>query len=367
MSQLSPTLSGYLARRFLGASCIAFGILAAVILLFDTMELLRRTSGHSEATFDVVLGMAVLNLPKLAERAIPFAALFGALWSFALLSRARELVIARTSGVSVWQFLLPPMGVAFCLGLFAVGIFNPLAAAMSARFEVLENQYLNRAGGNLAVSATGIWLRQVEAAGQSVVHGRRVTQQQPELELKGVMILLYGADGELQTRLDADRGWLRDGHWLLKNALVTRPQSPSSPHQTYVQETKLTTAGIENSLAPPTVHSFWSLPRFIRLLQAAGISARGHQIHWQFLLATPFFIAAMVLIAATFALGAGGRLGTWRIISGGVLAGFVLFSLTDLSLALGLSGSIPPVLAAWSPTGIGMLLGLAMLFRLEDG
>ena len=53
--------------------------------------------------------------------------------------------------------------------------------------------------------------------------------------------------------------------------------------------------------------------------------------------------------------------------TGGVLAGFLLYFLTDLVLALGASGAIPVVLAAWTPAGVSSLLGLAMLFHLEDG
>ena len=37
------------------------------------------------------------------------------------------------------------------------------------------------------------------------------------------------------------------------------------------------------------------------------------------------------------------------------------------ALALGLSGSVPATLAAWAPAGISTLLGLALLFHLEDG
>ena len=44
-----------------------------------------------------------------------------------------------------------------------------------------------------------------------------------------------------------------------------------------------------------------------------------------------------------------------------------LYFISDLVLALGLSGKLPPVLAAWTPAGIFTLLGVAGLFHLEDG
>ena len=75
----------------------------------------------------------------------------------------------------------------------------------------------------------------------------------------------------------------------------------------------------------------------------------------------------MILIAAIFTLRLSRRGGTAFIIGGGVMTGFVLYFFTDVVLALGLSDSIPVVLAAWTPSGVTLLLGLAMLLHLEDG
>ena len=39
----------------------------------------------------------------------------------------------------------------------------------------------------------------------------------------------------------------------------------------------------------------------------------------------------------------------------------------DLVAALGLSGSIPVVLAAWVPVAISIMTGMALMLHLEDG
>jgi lipopolysaccharide export system permease protein len=75
----------------------------------------------------------------------------------------------------------------------------------------------------------------------------------------------------------------------------------------------------------------------------------------------------MVLIAATFSLRMTRRGKTGLMVAGGVLVGFVLYFISDLTYALGLSGAIPPILAAWTPTGVSLLLGVSLLFHLEDG
>jgi hypothetical protein len=81
----------------------------------------------------------------------------------------------------------------------------------------------------------------------------------------------------------------------------------------------------------------------------------------------PFLLCAMVLIAATFSLRMQRRGGATLMIMGGVATAFALFFLSDIVFALGLSATIPVVLAAWTPAGVSMLMGAAMLLHLEDG
>jgi lipopolysaccharide export system permease protein len=113
--------------------------------------------------------------------------------------------------------------------------------------------------------------------------------------------------------------------------------------------------------------SFWELPGFIALLEQSGFTAQRHRLHFNVLLARPFLFCAMVLVAATFSLRMQRRGGAGMLIVSGVLAGFLLYFLSDIVFALGLSAKIPVLLAAWTPTGISMIFGSSMLLHLEDG
>jgi len=55
------------------------------------------------------------------------------------------------------------------------------------------------------------------------------------------------------------------------------------------------------------------------------------------------------------------------MVAGGIVTGFVLFLLTDVVLAFGISEIIPVPLAAWAPAGASLLIGIAVLLHLEDG
>ncbi|MEE9318691.1 MAG: LPS export ABC transporter permease LptG [Rhodospirillales bacterium] len=365
--RLSTTLSFYIGRNFLLSFVILFALFLLLIVVFDSVELLRRTAAKPNISFGMIMEMAFLKLPHMGQKAFPFAVLFGGMVAFWRLTRNHELVITRAAGVSVWQFLFPVIALAFLLGVFQVTVLNPLASATLTRYERLEAVNIKGHKSFLALSKSGLWLRQANAEGQSVVHSDFILQAQNEVELRNVIVFNYEGADKFRSRIDGKIARLEDGFWHIKNAWVYNPEELPQFEKDYWLATDLTLSKIQDSFAPPETMSFWNLPGFINTLEKAGFSALRHRLYLHTLLAAPLLMCAMVLIAATFTLRHSRRGGTTFIISGGVLTGFILYFFSDIVFALGLSDSIPVTLAAWTPSGVATLLGLAMLLHLEDG
>jgi lipopolysaccharide export system permease protein len=362
---LSWTLSRYLGRQFFVTVAITFGIFLCLIYMIDLVELTRRAASHPDIAFNVLASMAFLNLPTIGSDTLPFAVLFGGMAAFLRVTRNNELVIARASGVSVWQFMMPAILVAFLIGTFIITIYNPVAAAMSARYSQLEAKYLRGQTSLLAVSSNGLWLRQGDENGLSVVHALRVSTL--GLRLEDVTIFLYDGDNTFTGRIDAKSANLEDGYWALRDTWISRPNDQPRFYETYRQPTSLTLTKVQESFADEDTISFWDLPHFIEMAEAAGFSAKRYRLHFYDILATPILLCTMVLVGGVFSLRTSRLGGLLQLVIGGVMSGFVLYFLSDLALALGKSGVLPPFLAAWAPAIVAMLLGLAVLFHLEDG
>jgi lipopolysaccharide export system permease protein len=365
--RLSPTLSFYIGRNFLVGFLMLFGIFLMIILMFDIIELMRRASSKPNITFTLVLEMALLKLPHMGQQLFPFAALFGAMAVFWRLTRHHELVVTRAAGVSAWQFLFPVVTIALLLGVLKVTTLNPLAAVLLTRYERLESTEFKGEVSFLALSRSGIWLRQANQTGQSVIFATHVFQERTLVELKNVLVFIYEGDSKFLGRIDADSARLEDGFWHMKNARVSAPEQPTQFDKEYWLATDLTLDKIQDSFATPETMSFWALPEFIETLEKSGFSAVRHRLYWNSLMAAPLMICAMILIAATFTLRHSRRSGNTVVVAGGILTGFIVYFFQDIVFALGLSNNIPVVLAAWAPASIATLLGLAMLLHLEDG
>lgn len=362
---LSLTLSGYIARRFLAGFFLILCGLISIIFLIEIVELFRRSAGRAEIGLTLVLELAFLKLPQAVQKILPFACLFGGMYAFWRLTRSSELIVARASGISIWQILIPAILSASVLGALAITILNPLGAAMLLRYEKLETSLFKGQSALLAVSDSGVWLRQADSGGQSVIHALGMAPAADSLT--GVTVYLFDPEGRFLNRLDAREATLIPGEWWLEDVRIATPDQPSRRIQAYSLATDWTPQRIRDSFSPPETMSFWQLPAFIALLDNAGFAATRHRMHWYGLLAVPLIMAAMVLIAASFSMRMSRSGGVARLIVSGVAFSFLMFFFSDLVFALGLASSIPPALAAGAPALVTILVGLSLLLYSEEG
>ncbi|WP_157982214.1 LPS export ABC transporter permease LptG [Oceanicella sp. SM1341] len=368
---MSPTLFRYITRRFLGTLAAALMVVMLLIILIDLVELMRRGS-DTDASFGDLLVLALLHALSVANTTFPFVFMLAAMACFGRLARTSELVVTRAAGVSVWKLLLPVVLTSACLGVLAFSVYNPISAATLSRFETLEARYFRGQESLLSVSREGLWLRQGGRDDQTVIRARRSNAQGTELEQ--VSLFRFGPQNTLLSRIEAARADLGDHVWSLTDVhrWTFDPENPdASPVRDEAEEaqvpTDLTSNHILESFASPDAIGFWDLPDFIEALRASGFSTLRHEMHFQTELAKPLLYSAMVLIGAAFSMRHVRFGGIGLMLVGATLTGFALFFVSDITQALGASGAIPTLIAAWVPPAAAMLLALGLLFYLEDG
>jgi lipopolysaccharide export system permease protein len=364
-AHLSPTLTFYIGGRFLLWVAAVAGLLCVIILLADSIELLRRSSGNPDATFSIVLAMALFKLPSTAQEVMPFGLLAATLGCLTQLTRTSELIIVRVSGASIWQVLTPALILGLAIGLLRVGAFDPLAAAATERYELMQRHYIDNEDPLVSAGVTGIWLRQASAGNSYVLHAHTMETNRPLFH--SVTLLSFDSSERFLQRIDAATAELKDQAWILKEVQIVEPDKPPQHAAGITMPAKLTFQQLLESFASAQTLSFWQLPEFISVLEASGLPSRAHRLKFQSLLATPLLFVGIILLASTFALRLPRFGGLPIAIGAGAMAGFLLYFLSSLAVALGLSSSIPLVLAAWGPAVITAILGITLLLYVEDG
>ena len=365
MSMVTNTLGRYFAGRFVVSALGVFAGIFVLLVLVDYIEMVRKTSGLVSASAVMVAETSLFRVPQLLEKMMPFCVLIGAMTCYLALSRRLELVVARAAGVSAWQFIAPALASAILLGILATVAYNPMSANLREISKQMEAELFGSAPGGGIQDASGFWINQVNADGSVIINAARSEQQ--GVRLTGLTLFRFDTASQFKERIEAREATLEDGFWLFKTLRRYSLDSPPVDQDRFELATSLTPAQVRNSFSTPETVSFWQLPSYIRSSESSGFATAGYRLQYHKLLAQPFLLAAMVMLAASVSLRFFRMGGVQKMVLSGVGAGFLLYVLSKVTEDLSKAELMHPIAAAWLPVFVGGLTGFLALLYQEDG
>ncbi len=359
------TLGRYFAKHFVGATVAVFAGIFVLLVLVDYIEMVRRTSDIESAPALLVAMTSLYRVPLLLERLMPFCVLVGAMSCYLTLSRRLELVVARAAGVSAWQFIVPALVSALVLGGLATAVYNPVSAYMQETSKSMEAEIFGDRAGAGMQDAAGFWINQSNSEGQAIINA--AASQSQGIRLNGLSVFRFDPSGTFTERIEAQTAVLEPGQWRFSNVRRYRLANPPVEQATFILPTSLTPAQVRNSFSTPETVSFWQLPQYIASSAGAGLATAGYRLQYHKLIARPFLLAAMVLLAASVSLRLFRFGGVQKMVLSGVAAGFLLYVLSKVTDDLSKAELMYPIAAAWLPVFVGGLAGFLVLLHQEDG
>lgn len=363
-------LDRYFARRFAQSFLLIGAVFVSLILLIDMIEQIRRFETVN-VSFGQLFQLTLLNAPAAISEILPLLMILSTIILFVGLARSSELVVTRATGRSGIRALAAPLAVALLIGILAVSTLNPIVAATSNRYQQLSETYRTGGATALSLSGEGLWLRQGNTDGQSVIHASGYSADTDTLF--GVMILSYAPEGGPKRRIQAVSAQLLQGYWLLRQVKIWPLHSGQNPESAAIEmdqmrlPTSLTHDRIRDTLGRSSGISVYDLPERIRQLAKAGFATKRYEVWFQVELARPLFLMAMVLVGAAFTMRHTRLGGTGLSVLTAVLLGFALYFVRNFAQILGENGQIPVALAAWAPPLASILLTVGILLHAEDG
>ncbi|MBR1176024.1 MULTISPECIES: LPS export ABC transporter permease LptG [Bradyrhizobium] len=365
MSMLTNTLGRYFAGRFVVAALGVFASIFLLLVLVDYIEMVRKTSGLASASAIMVAETSLFRVPQLLEKLTPFCMLIGAMTCYLALSRRLELVVARAAGISAWQFISPALGSALLIGVIATVAYNPMSANLRELSKRMEAELFGSAPGGGIQDASGFWLNQVTSDGQTIINAARSEQQ--GIRLTGLTLFRFDTEQHFVERVEAREAELEPGQWIFRGVRRYTLNGPPVEQAGFSIPTTLTEAQVRNSFSTPETVSFWQLPSYIRSSESSGFATAGYRLQYHKLLAQPFLLAAMVMLAASVSLRFFRMGGVQKMVLSGVGAGFLLYVLSKVTEDLSKAELMHPIAAAWLPVVVGGLTGFLALLYQEDG
>ena len=359
----------YVLREFAIGLLLTLGIILLAIVLVDMVEQMRTVGSRTELSLFGAFQLTAFKVPNLIQETLPFVILVGSILAYSKLNRSSELSAIRAAGVSAWRFLRPAMLLSAILGVVAMMVLDPLATNSRTQFDDLRNEFIHAdKPRSTPASSTGVWLRQGDDVGKTVIHGRTIEENAQAL--LDVVVFVFeddGADSVFKRRIDARRASLKPGFWQLEDVTENAPDLDPSHQDFLALPTSLEPETLLNRYASAQTITFWELPGFITNMRQAGLEHDQYILKLHSLLATPVLFMAMALIGAVVCLRQNRSGGVSQLIAAGAGAGFVLFFITQFAKGLAASGATPPEAAAWCPPLFAFFAVLTVVAYAEDG
>jgi len=357
----SRRLAWYMVKLFLTRS---LAVLVALVLILMMLDLLGESGkilavpGNSDAD---LWRYVSYRIPMLISRFLPFSVLLGTLIAFVGLNQNSEVVAMKAAGLSAHQILAPlivaSIGIAGFLFAFNEGVVVNSTRRVTAWSDNDYKPVPPESGilGNVWV-LSGDDLIRAGTVGGKPFGAQRVT-------------IFDRGGGILQRQIDAARAIPRPAtnDWLLQNVRIYDASMNvvrSVPAMTAMQgvtPTQLTLAKVD-----PTELDYWTLKKRIAELEAAGRPVDEARAGLAHKISGPLSTLLMPLLAAiaAFGLARSGQVLLRAVI--GMALGFAYFVVDNFSLAMGNAGTYPPLIAAWAPFFLFLLIGETVLIRTEE-
>lgn len=351
-------LDRYIAREFtriFAITAIGFPVFTVLINITD------RMSGYL-ARHIAPRNIALAHLFAATEQVffiIPAAVLFATVFSTGALSRHSEITAAKASGISFQRLVSPIFLLAAAASLLAWAIGEVVPLANRRRDELLGLAQLRAqtARYNFVYRADG---GRTYAIGQLVAPQR--TMQDVQIEREGT-----GPDFPGYFLTSARATFDSAGAWTLHNGalrLFLGDDREVAMTFTELRQRALTERPEELLTQPkaPDQMNYRELGRYIETLERSGSDANKLKVERALKIAIPVTCIVIALFGAPMGI-TGGRSGAAYGVAVSLATTIVFLMSVQISKAMGGSGLLPPMLAAWLPNALFGFAGIGLFAK----
>ncbi len=362
MSFRFKLLDRYIADEFWQPLLFGVGIVTGVWFGADQLRTVFNLIMKSGVPVSLALTILGLHLPEIIVMTIPIGVLLGTLLVFNRLSGDSEIIALRTSGVSFYRIMVAPLmfGVMTSLVSFIINeTIVPIANKTSKQLEILAIYKCDLPSGQANFTFMernkDLSIRRIYFIGQT--RGKT---------MENVVIMDFSHSKLLQI-ISAAKGMWEHGEWALDKGR-TYVLSGDSDLTRILQFDELTIPGIKSvqtaldtGPVSPKEMNMLELKAHIDLLRQSNAATNDLLVRFYQKFSQPLACLIVALAGAPLGLLARRSRTNIGLVYSAIIV-FLYYVLQSSSGALGETGRLDPMLAAWMPNIIIGSLGMVILY-----
>lgn len=358
----SRVLTLYLGRMFIAR---ILAVLVMLVLVLQTLDLLSESGkileypGNGEPQLWTYV---TLRIPQLISRFLPYSVLLATIITLATLNQNSEVVAMKAAGMSAHQVLAPLILSAVAVSAVSFAFNERVVTRATATLSAWEaNDYgpVPKEAGD----KTNVYYRD----GNDILTASTQTGRDRQTVLHAVTWYKRDARGMIMEEIRGPEARYMAPGWRIEQPVrFDVQQAQQRAIEPILVARGLTPANMHIAKVDADGQSVIALWHSIGALKAAGRHTAELRGKFWHKFAGPLSAVLMPLLGAVaaFGLARSGQLFVRAII--GMALGFAYFVVDNAALAMGNFGGYPPILAAWAPFLLFLLVGEAVLIRTEE-
>ncbi|MEE9447957.1 MAG: LPS export ABC transporter permease LptG [Arenicellales bacterium] len=352
-------LERYLGRIILNQTMLVLLVLLGLFLFVNFIDQLSSI-GHGNYTLFEAIKYVVMTAPRVIYELFPMAALLGTILGLSVLANDSELIVMRSSGISIMQItraVLKTGGIFVVIAVLIGEVVSPWTetTAERNRAEALQENIQQQTN-------FGLWMRDATTY-------VNVGEVLPDLSLLRVKVFEFDQNKKLRSLVYAKEGHYDGKEWLLEDLTQTvigldDRATPQSLENAF-WNTEVTPQILTAFLIQPEQLSIWQLKDYIQHLTENNQKTDSYELAFWNKLVLPLSTAVMVILAIPFVFGnlRMGNLG--KSLFQGIMLGLGFYAANKGFGYLVLANDMSPLLGSTLPVIVFLAVAIIFLRRVE--
>ena len=334
---------------------IILGALYAVIIFASE----SGNIGKADYTLYSAFEFTILSIPRHVYELFPLTVLLGSIMGLGKLANTGELMVIRTSGVSLFRIIISVLRIA--LGLILLGMFigEVVAPPMTKYAQFKKVQTLSQ---QISLNTDyGLWARDSDV----YIHIRRVESNG---KLTGVELYSFNKNQKLESIISAASAEYKNKNWELSNVVQTEFLNPglAQKHMSHLLWNSLLKPELVDIVSIWPEHlSIWKLRDYISYLQKNDLDSSQYELSFWHKMMMPLTIATMMLLAIPFVFVSAREGSIGNRIFVGFLVGLTYYIADQLIGQVSIVYNIPAWFGASIPTMLVLTFGVYNVLRIR--
>ena len=361
-------LINYISKEFFYSLFVVFLVFLSLSLIINFVtELAFFKDKKLENLTWIITYLTFYKTPNTIIELSIFVFLFAGILFFTKIKKNKEINTILLSGVSKTLPVISPAIISFFLGIFIIFFISPIASNAIKLYEKVKRPYNNNSN-LIVINNQGLWFMENLPNGFNIIKADKILNNDFQ-KIKNVTI--YNLDDKFNfiQRIDVENVKIKNKNWELQGAKILMGKDNANQIKKKNDFMFISTIDInelKEYFSNSDTASFWEIASNIEILNLRGYSADELKIKFHKYLSLPIYLFGMILLSTIFTIGINKDYNTLMYLFFGLIIGFILYFLNDLSIAIGLSNKLPLVLSVWSPVVVIIFLCAINLIKINE-